>query len=163
MTTELEMKEALDGWFFVYLCESQTVQRRKVPKDHIPAHKPQIMDEDVKPKTGYPWKQAEDDRLVQLRENNLSWGEIASAFRMSQSAVRNRYLVLCLKSGRPEFKYKRPNRTADTEHLERRVVDLKTQDLTFSQIAQEMGITRNQVAGLWGRWRKRSSMWEEAA
>lgn len=160
MITELEMKEALDGWFYVYNCEQQSVMRRKVSKDHIPCHKPRILDEDQKPKTGYPWTDTEDERLVKLREANLVWTEIAHRFRMSPSAVKNRYLVLCLKSGRAEH---RVNRTPDTVALERRVVDLKTQELTFDQIAVEMGLSRNQVAGLWRRWRKRSDQWEEAA
>ena len=161
MITELEMKEALDGRFYTYVCESQTVTCRKVPKDHIPIHKPRILDEEKKPKTGYPWSEEEDDRLTHLREDgNLIWTEIAIRFRMSPSAVKNRYLLLCLKRGKAEH---RVNRTPDTIALERRVVDLKTQELTFDQIAVEMGLSRNQVAGLWRRWRKRSDQWEEAA
>jgi len=161
MTTEVEMKEALDGRFFTYVCESQTVTCRKVPKDHIPAHKPKIMDEDDKPKTGYPWSEAEDARLTNLRERDLTWTEIGKNMKMSATAVRNRYLVLCLKRGKKEHII--INRRPDTSVMERRVADLKTQDMTFSQIAAELGISRNQVAGLWARWRKRSDRWEEAA
>lgn len=160
MTTEQEMKLALDGWFFVYNCEKQSVIRRKVPKDHIPAHRPNTLEVGEFGTTAYPWSRDEDEQLIRLRESNLVWTEIAPHFGLSASTVKNRYILLCHMRGVPEFKV---NRDRDTYELELRIIDYIDRNLTFAQIAQKMGLSRNQVAGLVGRWKKRNALAGQAA
>lgn len=160
MTTELEMKEALDGWFYVYNCEKQAVMRRKVPKDHIPSHKPKIMEEDQKPKTGYAWTQREDEMLLELRHRNHSWRECAKYLRMSSTCARNRYLELCRKRGLREHRYERP---LENREMEARVMALRGDGKTFQDIAEILTITRNQVAGIVQRVRRRMDQLEYAA
>ena len=78
MTTELAMKEALDGRFFWFDHARERVGCSLVPKDYIPDHSPSS-DEDVLAESGRrggmtkrrSWTVAEDERLVESAEQ--SW------------------------------------------------------------------------------------------
>lgn len=159
MTTELEMKQALDGWFFVYNCEKQAVTKRKVSKNYIPVHKPPDLQPPPAP-TAYPWKPTEDDYLVELRERNLSWREIAKYLGLSPSCARFRYIELCHRRGVAEHKV---TRRIEACALEARVMALRAQDKSFADIAYEIGVTRNKVAGIVQRVRRRLAFEEMAA
>lgn len=161
MTTELEMKQALDGWFFTYNAHNQSVSRRKVPTDHIPSHKPKMLEEDEKPKTAYQWSQWQDDMVVELRHKNLSWRQVSKYLRMSASAVRNRYLELCRKRNMPE--YRMVQRPPEVQEIEHRIMALREQDRSFSEIASILDITRNKVAGIVQRIRRRREYEDLAA
>lgn len=160
MTTEQEMKEALDGRFYTYVCESQKVTCRKVPKDHIPSHKPKIMEEDQKPKTAREWTPKEDELLLELRHRNHSWRECGKYLRMSPTCARGRYLELCRKRGIVEHRYERP---LENRNLEGRVMALRDDNKSFNEIAGILDLTRNQVAGIVQRVRRRQEFVELAA
>lgn len=161
MITELEMKQKLDGWFYTYVSESQMVKARKVPVDFIPSHKPKMLEEYEKPKTAYQWSQREDDLLIEVRHKNKSWREVANCLRMSPSAVRNRYLELCRQRNMPEYKI--VVRPPEVLAIESRILSLRDDDKSFSEIAAILSITRNQVAGIVQRIRRRRELEDVAA
>jgi DNA-binding CsgD family transcriptional regulator len=160
MTTELQMKAELDGWFYVYNCTRQEVIKRKVAKNYIPSHKPRMLDDDQKPEMGYPWKPSEDDMLIELRHRDHTWREVGKFFRMSPSAVRNRYLWLCLKRGMQEHKIERDFQVTEQEN---RIMALRAENKSFNDIAELLNLTRNQVAGIIQRVRRREAYMECAA
>lgn len=160
MTTELEMKEALDGCFFVYNEAKQAVTCRKVPKNHIPNHKPKMLEEGTLAKTGYQWTPSEDELLIELRHKNLVWRDIGKYIGLSPSAVRFRYIELCRARGMAEHKVERKQTTCT---LERQIMNMRRDCMSFAEIGEALGITRNRVAGIVQRVRRRVERMEMAA
>lgn len=163
MNTEQQIRDALDGLFFTIDAETQRVRVRRVSKDYIPTHKPVgFSDEGVKPSTARKWTEAEDQLMIQMFERGFTFRQIGRALKASQSAANVRWQELCVKHG---FKNKRRdlNQKFPAE-VYAQVAHLKSVEcMTQCQIAKKMGLTFNQVQGIWRRWKRNYSTDELAA
>lgn len=163
MSAEQVIKDALDGRFFVYVCGTQQTRERRVSKDYIPSHKPVgFYDDDAKPSTARKWTEAEDKTLIDMFHGGYTFREMGRAIKVSQNAANVRWQQLCVKHG-----FKNERRDLNQKYpaeLYARVAHLKAvQCMTQDQIAKELGLTLNQVQGIWRRWRRNNSTDEIAA
>ena len=163
MNAEQIIKDALDGWFFTLNAAQQVTKARKVAKDFIPSHLPRfIHDEETQPVRGKQWTEAEDALLKKLYDNGYSFKEMGKAVGVGPSAANYRWQELCLKWGIPtctrqmNVKYP-PELYAKVAHMK------NVRRMTFGQISEELDMTRNQIAGIWKRWKQNNAVDEYAA
>lgn len=156
------MKAALDGWFYTFNAEKQKTRATRVPKDHIPEHRPHAPICLEAPGRGAKvWTPAEDNMLFEMFEKGFSFKQMGTALKISQSLANNRFRELCI---RRNVKPSRRNLTAKYDEAEEAaLIKLKNDGYTFRQIAEKMNITRNQVSGIWSRYKRRMQMMEQAA
>lgn len=163
MNLEQEMKEALDGKFFTFSPFTQEVKTKKVSKDYIPSHRPNGMydEETMKPK-GRKWTDEEDALLFKMWENGYSFKEMAKAIGGSTSAINVRWQEICLMRG---IQPKRHNLNEKfPPDVYQKVGYLKVvKNMTLRQIARETGMTVNQIAGIWRRYKVNNDLMDEAA
>lgn len=158
MSMEQEMKEALDGWFFTICLHRQETIARRVPKDHIPAHKPRwLVEEYEQTSAARQWTPAEDAKLMKMFEQGYTFKEMAKAIGVSGSAANNRFRLLSAKKG-VEVTRRHHAKRYD-EKLDQEVAHLHiNENMTLFEIAAELNLTRNQVCGIWTRWRRKNNV-----
>lgn len=163
MITEQEIKAALDGTFTTFRHATQEVRTKRVSLDYIPTHKPYgIYDEETAPVRGRQWTEMEDALICKMWEAGYTFKEMAKQIGGSSSAVNIRWQQICLKLGI------QPTRRDTNEkfpaELYERIGHMKiAKRLTLRQIAREVNLTVNQVAGIWRRYKVNNDMMDEAA
>ncbi len=147
MTTEREMKEALDGRFFWFDHSNERVGCSLVPKDYIPSHRT-TSDEDALAESGRKggmaerrgWTQAEDEKLIELRGEGLRWQHIARRMGRGDKAARLRYLALCKARGMTPVKCSKAPRAVLTMHQRDEIIRLREAGYSFPEIDAELGL-----------------------
>lgn len=163
MNAEQVIKQALDGLFYTFDVEVHRTRVKTVPKDHIPTHKPRYLyEEDASFKLGRQWTAAEDDLMRQMYHAGKTFKEMGRAVGVSASGANVRWREICLMDGCTNQRRNLYNSIPLEVCV--RVVNMKiSENLTFDQVARAMNLTRNQVAGIWRRWRKENNIRREAA
>ena len=163
MITEQVIKDALDGYFYIFECAHQRTRVKRVPKDFVPSHKPNYLygDEAVTAH-GKVWTAEEDAKLTRMFNAGCTYKEMGKELKVSASSANYRWQELCLLHG---YSNKRAN-TQEKFPMEvcTKLANLKlAQNLTLAQAAKKMGLTTNQAANLWKRWRAANGLEAEAA
>ena len=163
MNAEQIIKSHLDGKFFNFNVQQQRTLVRRVPKDFIPDHTPKFSIVSEKPSVNArQWTEEEDDHLVSLFQQGVSYKEMAKAIGVCTSAAINRYRVLCLRRGLETNRRDLNERHSDETC--RRVAYLKVvKKLSFLEIGAELLLSRDQVAGLWKRYKTKNLQQFKAA
>lgn len=146
------IKDTLDGLFFSLNIESGKVRAFEVPKDFIPNHKPKTIDIDEDTRTSArDWSPGEDETILRMYAQGICFSNIGRHLGVAKSTVWKRFAQLCETIGGPP---KRIHPLSKHGHLDDTIAELKAQGLTFTQIGERVGMTRNQVSGVWARLRK---------
>jgi len=152
MNAEQVIKEALDGTFASVNLESGKVRVFTVPLDFIPNHKPKLVDIDEDTRTSArDWSPGEDETILRMYANGVCFNNIGRHLGVAKSTVWKRFAQLCETIGGPP---KRKHPLSVWGHLDDEIAELKAQGMTFTQIGEKLGMTRNQVSGVWARIRK---------
>lgn len=163
MNAEQIIKAELDGKFFHLNVEKQKTIVRRVPKNFIPDHTPKfLIVSEVPSVNARQWSEEEDECLIKMFQDGMSYKEMGKALGVATSAAINRYRVLCLRRGlsatRPDLNEKHPDAVCQ------RVAYLKmVKKWSFLEIGAELLLSRNQVAGLWKRYKAKHLVHMEAA
>lgn len=156
MNIEQRMKAKLDGWFYSFDRDFGKVNGCKVPLDFIPKHVPvSIEDDDGKPHPNTRgWSEAEDDRIMSMREAGNSYQAIARDIKRDVGLVRMRYVELCKQAGitpRLESVQKRYSKEqAD------KVLELRARGMPFEEIGKQVGMTKQQATDFYQRIKSRA-------
>lgn len=156
MNAEQIIKAELDGKFFHFNAEKQKTIVRRVSKDFIPDHTPKFSIVPEAPSVNArKWTQEEDEQLISMFQQGVSYKEMGRAIGVSTSAAINRYRVLCLKHGLETTRRDLNERHSD--EVCHRVAYLKVvKKFSFLEIGAELLLTRDQVAGLWKRYKAKN-------
>lgn len=159
MTTEQQMKEWLDGWFFSFDYRNGTVTSLAVAKNHIPDHKPKMFDPDeeivrVNGNT-HQWDEEQDDFVVARREAGDTFGQIAQQIGLSETAVLKRYKIVCTLRGIKQMPrcHGRPRKFS--AEMEDKVVACRKDGMSFADIAALVKLTKTQVYEIYRTYRTR--------
>lgn len=153
MTTELEMKEALDGRFFWFDRSFERVGCSLVPKDFIPDHTPPG-DDEAMAESGRrggltkrrAWTQAEDEMLLKLRGQGLRWQHVGKRLGRGDKNARSRYLELCKARNMEEVPCKRAKRNMLTAKQKNEIIRMHGEGMTCPEIDQAL-----QLPDFWAR------------
>lgn len=150
MTTEQEMKAALDGRFYWFDRSFERVGCSLVPKDYIPDHAPEAEEEtnaacvESGRKGGMTkrreWTQAEDEMLLELRAQGLRWQHVGKQLGRGDKGARARYVELCKAREIAPTPCKRAKRNCLTERHKREIVKMYSEGMTFAEIDQSLGL-----------------------
>lgn len=153
MNAEQIIKDALDGSFFRYDPVTQKIKRTRVPKNYIPNHKPSFTMTEKKPShNAKNWTIEEDMLLLEMRAKGMRWRQIGTALKVSFNSAANRYYELCIKRGiQPIRSFYR----VYDDGAEEKVVELRRRGMMLKEVAEALGMTKNQVVNLWERYRDR--------
>lgn len=152
------IKGVLDGWFFRLDPASGKVCAHAVDKDFVPGYRVmEDAEEDEVATTAKKWSPGEDETMVRLYKAGVSMPHIAREIGVAKSTAYNRLRILLNTDSLP----RRPHPNAVWTEKEPEILRMKQDGYSFSQIADALGMTRNQVAGVWARLKKQ--MMKEAA
>lgn len=160
MTTECEMKEWLDGWFFSIDYRTGGVVSTAVNKAHIPDHKPRWFDfdEDDGPRVNgnvHKWTEEQDDFIVGRREAGDTFAVIASQIGLSDSAVLKRYKVVCTQRGIKKMPRCHGRPRKHPAEVEAAIVNGRMAGKSFSDIADLVKLPRGTVYDIYRTYRSR--------
>lgn len=157
MTTELEMKEALDGWFYSFDFEAGKVTSKMVPRNHIPKHKP-VYDTALEAlrvnQNAHDWDDEQDNYIITRREAGITFKAIGKEMGLSESCVLRRYRALCTERGIRPAQWAGRNRKYSPE-VEARIVELRQSGKAFTDIAELMKLPRAVVYEIYRTYRVR--------
>lgn len=157
MTAEQIMKKALDGWFFTYNTEKQKTTALRVSDSDLVELK------NCAPPPPHPntriWTLEEDERLLAMFEEGLSFREAGKALGVSAAHANMHFHVLRKERG-TQYRLRTTNQKFSAE-LEAQVVHWHVaKGKMLREIPELVGLTRNQVVGLWTRYRRRKERQE---
>lgn len=145
MNVEQYIKSKLDGRFFRLDLATGKVSEEGVPKDHIPEHKPRLINDIVPTDPNYvryntrPFSAEDDDRLLEMRNAGERWEIITRRMKRAQSTLRARYLELCFDRGiQPYDSNASPKRL--TAEVKAEIVRLRDMGMLFSEINRTLGL-----------------------
>lgn len=173
MTTEQEMKEALDGRFFWFDHKHERIGCSIVPKDYIPDHSPEE-DEEVNAalvasgrKGGMAkrraWTHAEDEMLLELRAQGLRWQHVGKRLGRGDKGARARYLELCKSREIAPTKCNRAKRNMLTMAQKAAIIKLLGEGLSFAEIDAALGLPDFWARDYCTRYRREQNMRRMAA
>ena len=156
MTTEQEIKEALDGWFYSFDFENGTVTCTAVARNHIPTHRPRWWEIGIEALrangNAHNWDDDQDDLIVARRASGVAFGLIGKEMGLSESCVVKRYKVICTQRGiRPARRAARTRKYSP--EIEARIVELRQGGKTFSDIAHILKLPRAAVYEIYRTYR----------
>lgn len=157
MTAEQIIKQALDGWFFVYNDSKQkTIALRA--SDYSPPEPKSYIPPPPHPNTRI-WTDEENDALLAMFEAGLSFEEMGNAIGVSKAHANMHFHILRKERGL-EYRLRTTNQKFSME-LEAQVVHWHlAKGKMLREIPELVGLTRNQVVGLWTRWMRRQKKQE---
>lgn len=98
------------------------------------------------------WTDLMDEYLLKKSRAGETFRTIASGLGVSRGAAWERYVRLCHRIGQSPYRIRR---RAHSDETRATVIAMKRGGKSHSQIAAELGLRINQVAGIWNTWRDR--------
>ena len=155
--TEQKIKEHLDGKFYAVDVVTGNVEFRTVPVDYIPSHKSAYsgdragLSEIMRMVKANPWLEEEDEKLLAMRQRGVKWESIRKMMQRGEKSIKERYLKLCKERGIEPIIATTAHAPLLTNEAKARIIMLRKQGLSPSQVAEMTGRPTYQVVDYYNR------------
>jgi hypothetical protein len=143
MNVEQIIKAALDGTFYRVSVNTGAVSAESVPLDYMPRYEvAPVRDKPPGPRHNQrPRTPDEDNELMRMRGEGMTWFAIADTQGRDIKTVRNRYFALCKERGISVAGARRRPPTRLSDETKAEILRLRDMGMSYPSINATLGLS----------------------